>query len=144
MTFKPYSKEQSVGVKSKGIMYKCSDGTKLSEAQIKTRTSKEYKHTPFSEICQCCGSEKATEHDHTISKARCKTLHKTELTWDSNNWSDSCRTCHGQWESYKSGEFADHLNFIERMKFIKTNDLEGFNKRMGCVDRVLLDALRPL
>ena len=80
-------------------------------------------------MCQCCQQEIAVDHDHTISQARCKTLHKTELIWDSDNWSSSCRECHKEWESYKSGRFEEHKNVIQRMLFVKEHDPEGFRKR---------------
>ena len=133
MTFTPYSKEQSIN-RTKGILHKCSDGTELSQIQINRKLSNAYKSTPFSPVCQCCGSEPATEHDHTIAKARCKVLYKTELIWDSRNWSDSCRTCHMQFEQYKSGEFAQHLNIIERMVFLREHDFEGFKKRLPYIE----------
>ena len=130
MTFRPYSKEQSVGFRAKDILYKCSNGSEVTESQIKTKLSRAYKTTAFSPLCECCGTEPATEHDHTISKARCKVLHKTELIWDSHNWSDSCRSCHGQFESYKSGECNQHLNYMKRIMFMKEHDIEGFKKRL--------------
>lgn len=130
MAFRPYTKEQSINRTVKGILYKCSDGTEVTEAQIKSKLSNAYRSTTFSRVCQCCGSEPARDHDHTLAKARCKVLHKTELIWFYANWSDSCRTCHEQWESLKSGEFTHHLNLIERMTFLREHDFEGFKKRL--------------
>jgi len=128
--------------KTDKILYSGSDGKKYSERQIGDRLRKAYEQTRFRRICECCGVSPADEHDHTISKKRCKQLHKTELIWDSGNWSDSCRKCHKIYESYKSGLFQTHKNVIERMLFIKKHDLEGFRLRLNYItDQNILDQI---
>jgi hypothetical protein len=69
------------------------------------------------------------DHDHTISKQRCKELGKTELVWDSSNIEYSSRKAHMEWEGYKSGEFCKHKNLARRMAFLKEHDYESFIKR---------------
>ena len=115
--------------------YKTSDGERVSQATIDRRRREEQRHilyrlAPLNPICEGCGEYPAMEHDHTISQARCKTLHKTELIWDPDNWSYSCRQCHQEWESYRSGRFEEHANVIKRMLFVKQHDPEGFEKRV--------------
>ena len=75
------------------------------------------------------GINPAIEIDHTIAKARCKQLGKTELIWDRDNTSDSCRECHEEWERYANGAFEDHKNVVVRMKFMKIHDPERYEKR---------------
>ncbi len=108
-----------------------SNGTSVSQSIIQSRLSKAYKEAdleaPF--FCECCGVNRWEHHDHTISQRMCKILHKTELIWDSRNWSYSCGKCHNDWESFKNGNFAKHLNFDERMEFLQIHDEQGYNTR---------------
>lgn len=117
------------------IKYHCSNGDRVSQQTINGRLSRQYNKSKDLSYtwCQGCKHNHAIEHDHTISQARCKVLHKTELIWDPENWSYSCRTCHGEWESYKSGTFEEHKNVIKRMLFVKEHDPEGFMKRYLCL-----------
>ncbi len=110
----------------------CSNGERVSEATIQRRYSQslkekhEYQRT---KICECCGKRQAMHNDHTIAKARCKVIHKTELIWNPNNYVDSCEICHKEWESFKSGEWVFHLNSGERLRFLKEHDPEGYQVR---------------
>lgn len=79
--------------------------------------------------CGGCGDE-PNDFDHTIAKARCKELHKTELIWSTLNQEFSCRLCHRQWEAYKSGDWINHRNVERRLAFLKEHDPEGYQKRI--------------
>lgn len=110
-----------------------SDGSEYTQSMIEARLRQAYLESNDKGICECCHREQGVDHDHTIAKARCKEIGKTELIWNSDNWSWSCRDCHGQWESYKSGEFQKHHNVITRMRFMKKHDLEKFQSRMNYI-----------
>jgi len=84
--------------------------------------------TPYP-MCEAYPELLAVDHDHTISQARCKQLHKTELIWNPDGIEFSSRIAHSEWESYRSGRFEEHANVIKRMLFVKKHDPEGFRKR---------------
>lgn len=133
--FRPYPKpsKREKKVKKKAPAKKrTSSGELVTEQQVSYRLSKAYSENlkPSESLCQCCKKVMAKHHDHSISQRACKIFKKTELIWTPKNWSLSCEKCHHEWESYKSGLFTRHKNFIQRMSFVKTHDIEGFNKRM--------------
>ena len=112
--------------------YYCTNGQRVTEGTIQRNYSKSLKtkHAGTSVfVCGGCG-QRAVHNDHTIAKARCKVLHKTELIWHPNNYVNACATCHRQWENFKSGEWINHLNVDERLKFLKEHDPEGFTIRI--------------
>lgn len=88
-------------------------------------------------ICEGCGKQRAEHNDHTIAKARCKVIHKTELIWNPKNYVSSCSTCHRQWENFKSGEWIHHLNVEERLLFLKQHDPDGYNTRIELTFSIL-------
>ena len=111
----------------------CSDGTRLSELSIKNRYTaslrEKYEGINYTLPCEGCG-DASVHNDHTIAKARCKVIHKTELIWNPNNYVRSCETCHRQWEGFKSGEWVNHHNMESRLKFLKEHDPEGYTVRI--------------
>lgn len=111
-----------------------SDGTWIDSKNIRSKLKAAYRRQeredPSNGRCECCMARAADDHDHTISQARCKQLKKGELIWDKDNWSRSCRSCHMEWESYKSGKFKLHKNYIRRMLFLRKHDPEGYRKRL--------------
>lgn len=115
--------------------YNTSTGDRLTQRQINTRLTSSYKGMMEKYICEGCGSSRAVDHDHTISQKRCKELHKTELIWDEQNIAFSCRTCHLDWEAYKSGKFSFHANCEKRMLYLRDHDPEGFRKRLLYLER---------
>lgn len=114
--------------------YYTSSGEAVSEATIKKRLRDAYKWAMPKYVCECCGKNRTDDHDHTLPQAKCKQLHKTELIWDEENWSYSCRTCHNIWESYKSGIFQTHKNVVKRMLYLKKHALEEYKKRLNYID----------
>lgn len=114
------------------ISYETSTGERISQATIDRRYSKALKEKHNGNprpICGGCG-ELATDNDHTVSKARCKQLHKAELIYDPDNFPSSCRVCHMKWENWKSGEYWDLINTHERMVYLFEHDEESYKKRM--------------
>lgn len=110
-----------------------SDGSWIDTKNIRIKLKTAYRAQEREDpvvSCECCGISPADDHDHTISQARCKQLKKAELIWDKENWSRSCRKCHMDWESYKSGRFRQHRNYIQRMWFMREHDPEGYRKRL--------------
>lgn len=113
------------------IKYNCSNGERVSQATIDRRRAKS--HLEFvdkPQICWACCRKMANDFDHTIAQARCKVIGKTELIWAVNNQVLSCRLCHSEWESFKSGEYKKHLNYETRIAYLKENDEEGWQKRV--------------
>lgn len=118
------------------ILNYTSTGERISESQIKARYSKSLKekHSGSSYfVCECQGKNctgKAEHNDHTISRARLKVLHKSELIYDPISYVSSCATCHSEWEGFKSKLYEYHNNYDERMIFLETHDKEGYRKRI--------------
>lgn len=115
--------------------YYDSDGKLYNQRQINSKLSRERKGFMESYICQCCWKNQTNDLDHTIDQKTCKRLHKTELIWDEDNTSWSCRSCHIVWENFKSGKFQHHKNVVKRMLYIKEHDPEGFQKRLFYITR---------
>lgn len=125
--------------------YVTSTGDRLTQRQINSHLSSTYKGMLVKYICEACGSSQAVDHDHTIAQKRCKELHKTELIWDEENMSFSCRNCHEDWERFKNGNFSYHLNCEKRMNYVSHHDGEGFRARMHYIQRPdLLERLNLL
>jgi hypothetical protein len=121
-------------------MYYCSDGSRVSEATIQRRYSaslKEKHEGSSSKVCECCRQRQAIHNDHTIAKARCKVIHKTELIWHPHNYVSSCEQCHREWENFKSGDWTLHFNIVERLFFLKEHDPEGFAVRVELTTFIL-------
>lgn len=111
----------------------CSDGTRISEAGIRARYGdalrEKHAGNPHP-MCQCgCGGP-AVHNDHTIARARCKVIHKTELIWHPGNFESSCEKAHTQWEGFKSGEWILHANAVKRLLFLREHDFEGYMVRI--------------
>jgi hypothetical protein len=111
----------------------CSNGETISIQKISTELSKAYARQDMEDPrgrCECCDVSNWEHHDHTISQRVCKILHKAELVFDPNNWSRSCSRCHHEWESYKSGLFRNHKNYVIRMLYLRKHDPESYRKRL--------------
>lgn len=115
-----------------------STGQKVSEATIKSKYSKslkeKYQGIVFTTKCEGCNKRQSVHNDHTIAKARCKVLHKTELIWDKGNYVRSCEKCHHEWEDVKGLKWMEHKNVDERLRFLKANDPQGYEYRMAMVE----------
>ncbi len=123
--------ENGLNIIDMPISYETSTGERISQATIDRRYSKalKEKHNGNSRpICGC--GEMATDNDHTVSRTRCKELHKVELIYDPDNFVSSCRECHAKWENWKSGEYWDLPNTEIRMVFLLKHDEESYKKRI--------------
>jgi len=118
----------------------CSNGERVSQATIDRRyaEARKKKHEGNGRpMCGGCEERYADHNDHTIAQARCKVIHKTELIWHPGNFEDSCHICHGQWEAFKSGEWLNHKNIEQRLRFLKEHDPEGFKVRIELTELYL-------
>lgn len=93
-------------------------------------------------LCEGCQEVRAVHNDHTIAKARCKVIHKTELIYDLNNFVDSCERCHKQWEAFKTGDYLLHKNVEQRLAYMKEHDPEGYNERIHLTELSILQQLK--
>jgi hypothetical protein len=119
----------------------CSDGSRVTENTIKSKygASLKKKHegqTVF--ICGCGCGGRADHNDHTIAKARCKVIHKTELIWHPDNYESSCAKSHAEWENFKSGLWIEHANVQKRLAFLKKHDPEGYAVRIELTQLALI------
>src|SRR5688572_25363788 len=112
-----------VGTKS---LFECSDGSKVTEAQIHRFLTEAYAKFksewsfPMRIICWGCG-QKADGHAHIIAKARCRVIHKTELIWNQNNFFPACHACNMALENPKGQEWKKLKNIDKCLKFIEQN-----------------------
>jgi hypothetical protein len=114
-------------------MSTCSDGSQVNEDQIKAKYSQSLKKKHAGEtvfLCGCGCNGRAVHNDHTIAKARCKVIHKTELIWDPDNYEGSCERAHREWEDFKSGAWCLHANVDKRLAYLKQHDFEGYLARV--------------
>lgn len=112
--------------------YKCSNGESVTEAQIKTRLSRAYKEKYAGSPrprCSGCGG-RAIETSHVLAKAYVKTIHKTELIWESENMFPSCRKCHLKWEAIYNPEWCYLSNVAQLLYICEKYDKESYIKRL--------------
>lgn len=121
-------KKQPINKVSAKKKFRCSDGSYVSQSYILNKLIKAYRSASPLTVCECCGLQPASDHDHTLAKEKCKQIGRTELIWDELNWSNSCRGCHNQW-GYLSAAMEDHKNFVPRMLFLRQHDREEYMKR---------------
>lgn len=118
----------------------CSNGTRISHATAMARYTdalrEKHEGMPAA-ICECGCGTRAVHNDHTIAKARCKQIHKTELIYDPDNFESSCERAHKQWENFKSGDWIKHANVERRLAYLKKHDPEGFTIRIELTKLVL-------
>jgi hypothetical protein len=126
-------------------LYYDSLGKSYTDQQIKKEWTQAKKGFMVKYVCECCNINQTNDPDHTIPKATCKVLHKVDLIFLQGNISWSCRDCHNEWESYKSGKFSHHKNAYTRMIFVAIYDTETFIKRYYCItNESLKERLTPL
>lgn len=119
----------------------CSDGSRVTEATIKANYSASLREKHAGQgsfTCGCGCNGQAVHNDHTIAKARCKVIHKTELIWHPGNYESSCEKSHKEWENFKSGKWIEHANVEKRLAFLKEHDPEGYTKRIELTKLALL------
>ena len=119
--------------------YKCSNGDLVSEVTIKRKYAEVCDQIDIERepVCQGTGrGDVPLSHSHTISRARCKELGKTELIWDSDNIeiegyeerTSNPTTAHCIWEDGTWKQKSELLNFNRKLSYIKANDPETYRK----------------
>jgi 5-methylcytosine-specific restriction endonuclease McrA len=131
--FIPLQTKRTSGGRKKGgkNRFYCSDGERVTQAQIDARRSLAYRTAYQGNLlvrCEGCG-EKATESSHIISQKRAKDMHATNLIWNPENFFASCRSCHTKWEATFSGQWLDLLCVQRCLETLKKYDNEGYEKR---------------
>lgn len=106
----------------------CSDGTRVTQAQIDQKYSGHRAKLRHRTICQGCGKEPAVCNAHIIAKARCKKIGKTELIWNSDNMFQSCFKCNAAIETPKGHEWKRLKNIDTCIQFIYEHDKELYFK----------------
>ena len=120
--------------------YRTSTGQYISEATIKKRLSENYRNNPSWSVCEACGHNRATEHSHVISKARCKQIQKADLIYSRENWFFSCRKCHEDWEALHSDRWKRFKNLERLIPVLQKHDPQGYMKRVIELKGQTLDA----
>jgi len=109
-------------------------GERISEATIKRRYTaalrKKHSGRPNTKQCVCRGDNcqgQAVHNDHTIARARLKEIGKANLIYSLSQYAfvDSCEKCHKEFESYRDGACLSHVNYEERLDYIRVHDPEG-------------------
>lgn len=125
-------------ISNKGKFH-CSDGTIVSQVEIKRRyaeTCDKIKQTR-PQICQGSGrSDVPLSFSHTISQADCKSLGKTELIWNEDNIeiegfeapTSRPEMAHNIWEVGTIDQKIMLLNFERKLNYIERHDPEGYIK----------------
>lgn len=108
----------------------CSDGTRVTQAQINERRTAAYeKYDRLYDIRECegCGC-KPNGHAHIVPQAMCKTLGWTELIWSMQNFFKSCNHCNSAIENPKGKDWKHLKNLAHCLFIIKTYAPEHFAK----------------
>jgi DNA-directed RNA polymerase subunit RPC12/RpoP len=119
--------------------YYCSDGTLVSQQEIKWRLSITHDRIKQTRLPVCQGHGRGDiplSFSHTISQARCKDLGKTELIWDEDNIelegfhepSSKPIYAHNIWEVGSIEQKVLLLNFERKLEYIALHDYEMYQK----------------
>jgi len=113
------------------IRYYCSNGSRVSQAQI----DKNYRHARAQKyagmhpgLCHGCNNAPPQGNAHIIAQARCKTLHKAELIWDPKGFFPACGSCNQAIENPKGEAWKELKNINYCLEFIERHDPELFIK----------------
>lgn len=105
----------------------CSDGTRVTQAEINENLRRNYSVNGKNVVCEGC-RKAVTSHAHIISQARCKQIGKTDLIWHRMNWFYGCNECNSAIENPKGEAWKDLLNIRKCLSFIKEHDAELYAK----------------
>lgn len=119
--------------------YKCSDGTLVTQSQINRKYAETCKQIDQTRPAVCQGSGRSDvplSHSHTIPRARCKELGKTELIWDPDNIelegyeepTSKPTMAHNIWETGSVLQKYHLLNFQRKLSYIKIHDPQTYQK----------------
>lgn len=109
----------------------CSDGTKISDAQIKANLSKAYKEKYFynqSPLCEACGKARAQGSAHSIPKARLKVLGLSDKIYDPMFFWASCTSCNLKAENPQ--ECKNLNNYLSILELCSQYDWERYQKML--------------
>jgi hypothetical protein len=130
-------KQYSITKVSSKPKCRCSDGSMVSQVEIKRKTAETYDKIgqDRAKFCQGCGRwDVPLSHSHIIPQARCKVLGKTELIWDKDNIHYHCfndsSSCHLKWETGNPVELIKMLDLEENIFYLEKHDPEGLKKIM--------------
>lgn len=137
--FNTPEKKKTLSYLSKTNKYKCSDGTLVTKKEILERYRKVCDEITNERegICEGTGSnEFPLSFSHTISRARCQELGKTELVWSKDNievegMESPCskpKAAHNIWADAPWPEKMNLLNIQRKLNFIKKHDPEQYQK----------------
>ncbi len=110
----------------------CSDGTKISEATIKSRLSKAYRDKyegnphPY---CAGCGG-KAQGSAHIIPKSQLKLLGLSDKIYHPDFFFAACYKCNQVCENISSGDIKKLMNYQTILELIRTYDVERYKKML--------------
>lgn len=113
--------------------YKCSDGSKISEAGIKAKLSAAYREFYLFEplgSCEGCG-EPAQGTAHIVPKARLKQIGKTEFIWNPIDFMRACHRCNSVVENVSSDDILKMKNYDKIKKVLTEYDPERASKLPG-------------
>jgi len=109
--------------------YYCSDGSAVSQSTIDRRRSEAYRKKYVGEAHPSCEETglPAQGSSHILSQSRAKSLHKTELIWEPDNFFPATHETNSRWEHNDS----TLKNYWKYMEYLKTVDDEGYQKRLN-------------
>jgi hypothetical protein len=127
--------------------FRCSDGSLVSQVEIKRRYAETCDKIKQTRPAMCEGSGRwdvPLSFSHTISQADCKALGKTELIWDERNIelegfeapTSRPDMAHNIWEVGAMEDKVMLLNFNRKVDFIKIHDPEGYQNIMNQLDEL--------
>lgn len=102
----------------------CSDGSRVTQAQIERYKTEAYKTKYPSQTMMChgCGLNHAHGSAHIIPQARCKQLGLTDLIWNTINFFPGCIICNSVLENPKGSAWKKLLNIEYCLAVIKQFD----------------------
>lgn len=111
----------------------CSDGTRVTQAEINERRAQayaEYDAIQDPAVCEGCGKSDSidTAHAHIIAQARCKAIGKTQLIWTIGNFFHGCSTCNDAIYTPNNPAWKKLENLDDCMNFIQQHDKTLFQK----------------
>jgi hypothetical protein len=129
---KPKKQAKPIDKVGKKNLFECSDGEKVTQAQINyyrglCYEQKDFIHGGVQWICEGCLG-KSEGRAHIVPQARCKTLKKTELIWDTKNIFYACHKCNSIAENVSSPAIMQLKNYARIKAFMIENDYERATK----------------
>jgi hypothetical protein len=136
---KQLKKKYNIKSVSSKAKYRCSDGSLVSEVQIKRKYAEVCDQIMLEREMMCQGSGRwdvPLSRSHTISRKRCKELNKTELIWTRENLelegyeepTSNPTMAHNIWECGTWEQKSKLLNWDRKCTIIKLHDPEGYAK----------------